>query len=300
VSAHAHVARTRDGSRLRAALALLVAFMAVEVVVGVLARSLALWADASHLLVDVGAIVGALWALRVASRPPTPRWTFGLRRAEILSAAANGVTLVAVAAVLAVEAIQRLVHPAHVHGGPMVVVAAIGVVVNLGAAAVLRGGARGSLNVRGAYLHVLSDLAGLFATAVAGVVILETGFDRADPLASLVVVAVVLVAAARLLRASGHVLLEGTPEAVDLAEVRRHLEALPEVLAVHDLHAWVVTSDLPAVTAHVVVADDALTGAAGPLLDRIQACLSHHFDVAHSTFQLESVAHLDHERELHE
>jgi cobalt-zinc-cadmium efflux system protein len=286
---------------LRIALTLVTTFIVVEVVVGVVARSLALWADAGHLLVDAGALAGALWAMRVAARPATTRWTFGLKRAEILAAAANGVTLLVVGVVLAVEAVQRLVHPAQVRGGAMVAVAIAGVAVNVSAAAVLAKGSARSMNVRAAYLHVLTDLFGLLATAVAGVVILATGWNRADPLASLAVVAIVLLAAWRLLRTSGHVLLEGTPEAVDLDEVRRHLEALDEVVAVHDLHAWVVTSDQPAVTAHVVVSDACLAdGSAGPLLDRIQACLSSHFDVAHSTFQLEALRHLDHEHGLHD
>ena len=293
--------RARDASRLRIALALVVTFMAVEIVVGAFARSLALWADAGHLLVDAGAIGGSLWALHVAVRPPTARWTFGLRRAEILAAAANGVALLVVGAVLLVEAVQRLVHPASVRGGAMVVVAAVGVVVNVVAAAVLAPGSARSLNVRGAYLHVLTDVAGLVATALAGVVSLATGWNRADPVATLLVVGLVLVAAWRLLRASGHVLLEGTPEAVDLAELRRHIEALDDVVAVHDLHAWTVTSDLPAVTAHLVVADACLeAGGGGRLLDRVQACLSSHFDVAHSTFQLEAAGHLDHEPRLHD
>jgi len=298
----AHVHRPPDDARrLRVALALVTAFIGVEIVVGVVARSLALWADAGHLLVDAGALVGALWAMRVAARPATTRWTFGLKRAEILAAAANGVTLLVVGVVLAVEAIQRLVHPAHVRGGAMVAVAIAGVAVNLAAAAVLAKGSARSINVRAAYLHVLTDLFGLLATAVAGAVILATGWDRADPLASLAVVAVVLLAAWRLLRSSGHVLLEGTPEAVDLDEVRRHIEELDEVVAVHDLHAWVVTSDQPAVTAHVVVSDACMAdGSAARLLDRIQACLSSHFDVAHSTFQIEALRHLDHERGLHD
>jgi cobalt-zinc-cadmium efflux system protein len=297
---HSHP-RHDDARRLRIALALVSTFIVVEVVVGILARSLALWADAGHLLVDAGALLGALWALRVAARPPTIRWTFGLKRAEILAAAANGVTLLVVGVVLAVAAVQRLIHPAHVRGGAMVVVAVAGVVVNFAAAAVLARGSARSMNVRAAYLHVLTDLLGLAATGVAGVVILATGWDRADPIASLAVVGVVLVTASRLLRSSGHVLLEGTPDAVDLDEVRRHIEGLEEVIAVHDLHAWTVTSDQPAVTAHVVVTDACIERrSTGQLLDKIQACLSSHFDVAHSTFQIEAIRHLDHERGLHE
>jgi len=297
---HTHP-RTDDARRLRIALALVAALIAAEVVAGIFARSLALWADAGHLLVDAGALAGALWALRVASRPPSTKWTFGLKRAEILAAAANGVTLLVVGVVLSITAFQRLVHPQHVRGGALVVVALAGAVVNLAAAGVLAKGAARSVNLRAAYVHVLTDLVGLVATAVAGAVILWSGWNRADPIASLMVVAVVLVAAWRLLKTSGRVLLEGTPEAVDLDEVRRHIEELEEVVAVHDLHAWVVTSDQPAVTAHVVVTDECLAmGSTGRLLDRIQACLSSHFDVAHSTFQIEAIRHLDHERGLHE
>jgi len=297
---HVH-APSDNPRRLRIALGLVTAFIVVEIAVGIAARSLALWADAGYLLVDAGALVGALWAMRVAMRPATTTWTFGLKRAEILAAAANGVTLLVVGVVLAVEAVQRLVHPAHVRGGAMVIVAVAGVAVNLAAAAVLAKGSVRSMNVRAAYLHVLTDVFGLLATAVAGVVIVATGWNRADPLASLAVVAVVLVTAWRLLRTSGHVLLEGTPEAVDLDEVRRHLEALDEVVAVHDLHAWVVTSDQPTVTAHVVVTDACLSdGSSAQLLDRIQSCLSSHFDVVHSTFQIEALRHLDHERGLHD
>ena len=286
---------------MRVALALVATFIGVEIAVGIIARSLALWADAGHLLVDAGALAGALWAIRVAARPATTRWTFGLKRAEILAAAANGVTLLVVGVVLGVAAVQRLIHPSHVRGGAMIAVAVAGVAVNLIAAAVLVKGSARSMNVRAAYLHVLTDLFGLLATAVAGGVILATGWDRADPIASLAVVAIVLLAACRLLRTSGHVLLEGTPEAVDLDEVRRHIEALDGVLSVHDLHAWVVTSDQPAVTAHVVVTDTCLSdGSAPQLLDRVQACLSSHFDVAHSTFQIEALRHLDHEHGLHD
>lgn len=290
-----------DAGRLRVALALVTTFIGVEIAVGVVARSLALWADAGHLLVDAGALAGALWAIRVAARPATSRWTFGLKRAEILAAAANGVTLLVVGVVLGVAAVQRLIHPSHVRGGAMIAVAVAGVAVNLIAAVVLAKGSTQSMNVRAAYLHVLTDLFGLLATAVAGGVILATGWDRADPIASLAVVAIVLLAACRLLRASGRVLLEGTPEAVDLDEVRRHIEGLDGVLSVHDLHAWVVTSDQPAVTAHVVVTDACLSdGSAPQLLDRVQACLSGHFDVAHSTFQIEALRHLDHEHGLHD
>jgi len=283
------------------ALCLIVVYMAGEAVAGVFARSLALISDAGHMLTDVGALAGAIWAIDLARRPSTPTWSYGLKRAEILAAAANGVTLLVVGVLLLVEAIQRLVHPEHVRGALMLVVASVGVVVNLAATSVLAKGNHRSLNVRGAFRHVLTDLYGIGATAVAAVLILATGWDRADPIASLVVVALVLGAAWGLLRASGLILLEGTPEKVNLDEVREHLLELPEVVAVHDLHAWTLTSDLPALTAHVVVTDLCLNnGSVSVVLDRLQECLAAHFDVEHSTFQFEPASHVDHELMTHE
>jgi cobalt-zinc-cadmium efflux system protein len=183
----------------------------------------------------------------------------------------------------------------------MLVVAGIGVVANVAATAVLATGNRRSLNVRGAFQHILTDLYGIVATAVAGGVILATGWERADAVATIVVVTLVLRAGWSLLLASGHILLEGTPESVDLDDVRRHLHELPEVVGVHDLHAWTLTSDLPALTAHVVVSDACLhDGSAALVLDRLQRCLADHFDVAHSTFQLEAAGHVDHEVHTHE
>jgi cobalt-zinc-cadmium efflux system protein len=286
---------------LRIALGLIVAYMVVEVVVSVLSHSLALLADAGHMLTDAGAIAGSIWALHLAARPSSPVWSYGLKRAEILAAAANGVTLLVVGVLVGAEAIRRLVHPRHVHGVPMLVVALIGVAVNLGATAVLARANRRSLNVEGAFQHILTDLYGFIGTALAAVVIITAGWDRADPIASLVVVALILRAAWLLLKASGHILLEGTPATVDLDEVRRHLQELPEVIAVHDLHAWVLTSELPALTAHVVVTDACLAdGSAGIVLDRLQQCLADHFDVEHSTFQLEAASHAAHEPGTHD
>lgn len=283
------------------ALMLIAAYMVVEVVVSVIASSLALLADAAHLLTDAGALAGSMWALRLAGRPASPVWSYGLRRAEILAAAANGVSLLVVGALVGAEAIRRLVHPYHVEGVPMLVVALIGVAVNLAATAALARADRRSLNVEGAFLHLLTDLYAFLATAAAAGVILGTGWDRADPVASLVVAAVVLRTAWRLLRPSGHILLEGTPESVDLEEVRRHLQGLPGVVAVHDLHAWALTSDLPALSAHVVVNERSLPGGgAGALLDELQRCLASHFDVEHSTFQLEAATHAEHEPGTHE
>jgi cobalt-zinc-cadmium efflux system protein len=297
-----HEAPTGADSRyLLVALGLIVVYMLIEVVVAFVANSLALLADAGHMLTDAGALAGAMWAIRLAARPSTRTMSFGLKRAEILAAAANGVTLVAVGGVLLVEAVQHLVHPSHVTGGLMVVVAGIGIVINVAATWVLAHTNRRSLNMQGAFQHILTDLYGIGATAAAGAVILATGWDRADPIATLCVVVLVLRAAWGLLRASGHILLEGTPESVDLDEVRRHLHELPEVLSVHDLHAWTLTSDLPVLSAHVVVTDSCLEdGSSGMVLDHMQRCLSDHFDVEHSTFQLEAAHHLEHEGPTHD
>jgi cobalt-zinc-cadmium efflux system protein len=227
--------------------------------------------------------------------------TFGLKRAEILSAAANGVVLAAAAVLVAVTAIERLIHPIAVDGATMVTVAAAGIGVNLAAVILVAGADRSKLNIAGSFAHLTTDLWAFVGSAAAGVAIMASGFRRADPIASLLVVALMASAAWGLLRASGRVLLEGAPEHVDLDSVRAHLLELPDVTAVHDLHAWVVTSDLPALSAHVVVSDDCFeAGRAPKLLDALQACLSGHFDVEHSTFQLEPVGHSDHETEPHD
>ena len=217
------ISSSADRRYLFVALCLILAYMVGEAVAGVLARSLALLSDAGHMLADAGALAGAIWAIDLARRPSTPTWSYGLKRAEILAAAANGVTLLVVGVVLLVEAVQRLVHPAQVRAVPMLIVACVGVVVNVAATAVLAKGNRRSLNMRGAFQHILTDLYAIGATALAAVVILASGWDRADPIASLVVVVLVLRAAWGLLRASGLILLEGTPERVDLEDVRRHL-----------------------------------------------------------------------------
>ena len=282
------------------ALILLAAFMLAEVIVAFVAGSLALLADAGHMLADVGAIAGALWAIRLAARPPAGAWTFGWQRAEILSAAANGNTLLVVAGIVTVQAIIRLTHPPHVDGAPVLAVALAGIAVNIAAAWVLAQANRSSLNVEGAFRHVLTDLYGFLGTAAAAVIILTTGYVRADSIASLLVVLLMVTAAWALLRDSGRILLEAAPEHIDLDDVRAHLLATTHVRDVHDLHAWTVTSSLPALSAHVIVDDSCFTNGQAPqLLDRLQACLAGHFDVEHSTFQLEAAAHAGHEPGAH-
>jgi cobalt-zinc-cadmium efflux system protein len=217
-----------------------------------------------------------------------------------MSAAVNGVTLLVVAALVTVEAVRRLVHPAGVAGGPIVVVAAVGLAVNVVAGLVLSGADRRSLNVAGAVAHIATDAYAFAATLVAGVIVLTTGATRADPAASLVVVALMLRAAWRLLRESGTVLLEAAPAHVDVADLRGHLLEAPHVVDVHDLHVWTVGTALPAVSAHVVVSDDCFRDGRAPrVLDELQGCLAGHFDVEHSTFQLEPGTHAEHEPGTH-
>lgn len=289
-----------DTRYLRIALALIVGFMVVEVVVAVLAESLALFSDAGHMLSDAGALAASLWAIRLAARPAAGSWTFGWKRAEILSAAANGLTLLVVSGVVTFEAVRRLLDPPSVEGGPVLAVALLGVVVNIVAAWVLAKANRSSLNVKGAVQHILTDLYGFIATVVAAVIILLTGFTRADSLASLIVVALMVHAAWGLLRDSGRILLEAAPDHIDLTDLRTHLTSNHHVRDVHDLHVWTVTSNLPALSAHVVVDDGCFhDGHVTQLLDEMQACLVGHFDVEHSTFQFESVAHAAHEHETH-
>jgi cobalt-zinc-cadmium efflux system protein len=295
MSAHDHAGHSHSASSdadrryLWAALVLLLAFMVGEVIVAFTAHSLVLLSDAGHMLSDVGALAGSLWAIRLAARPARDQWTFGWKRAEILSAAVNGITLLVVSGLVTVEAIRRLVHPPQPNGGPILAVALIGVAVNLLAAWVLARANRSSLNVEGAYRHILTDLYGFLGTVVAAVVILATDFHRADAIASLVVVALMLHAAWELLRDSSRILLEAAPEGIDLDELRRHILETEHVRDVHDLHIWTLTSNLPTLSAHVVP----------QLLDRLQGCLGDHFDVEHSTFQLEPLSHGGHEPGMH-
>jgi len=289
-----------DRRYLLIALGLLAAFMLAEVTVAVVSGSLALLSDAGHMLSDVGAIAAALWAIRLAARPAAGAWTFGWKRAEILSAAGNGITLLVVSGIVAVEAVNRLIHPPAVDGGPVVTVAAIGIAVNIAAAGVLARANRSSLNIAGAFRHVLTDLYGFIGTVAAGIIILATGLTQADAIASLIVVGLMLKAAWELLAASGRILLEAAPETMDLDDVRAHLLATDHVRGLHDLHAWTVTSSLPALSAHIVIDDACFTDGCAPrLLDQLQACLAGHFDVEHSTFQLEAAAHADHEPGTH-
>ena len=285
--AHAHHHHPRpaaDSRRLLLALLLILGFMAVEVVVGLLASSLALLSDAAHMLTDAAAIALALLAARLAQRPAVGGFTFGLRRAEILSAQLNGATLVALAAVIVFEGIRRLIDPPAVEGAPVLVVAIAGIAVNLGATAILAGAERRSLNVEGAFQHVLTDLFAFVATAIAALVVIATGFSRADGIAALLVAALMLRSGYMLLRDSGRVLLEAAPRDLDPEEIGRTLAAQPHVVEVHDLHVWEVTSGFPALSAHVTVRSGCDTQSHRRQLAEL---LHDRFAIEHSTLQVE-------------
>ena len=299
--AHASPAATgRDVRYLMWALGLIATFLVVEVIAAIVGRSLALLADAGHMLTDVAALGMSAWAVRLARRPSQGRWTFGLQRAEILSAAVNGVTLVAIALLIAVEAVQRLVTPHHVRGDLVLAVAIVGAIVNLIVTWVLAKADRTSLNIRGAYLHILTDLLAFIATAIAGLIIVLTKWERADAVASLFVVALMVRTAWGLLRDAGTILLQASPDSLDLNHVRTHLSEVDHVLEIQDLHAWTVTSGQTTLSAHVVVEDHCFdSGHAPQILDALQSCVSEHFNVEHATFQLEPATHVSHEEGLH-
>jgi cobalt-zinc-cadmium efflux system protein len=283
--AHAHT-RDTDTRRLWLAFALIASFMAVEVVVGIIVSSLALLSDAAHMLTDAGAIALAILAARLARRPASGGFTFGMRRAEILSAQVNGATLLALAAVIVLEGVRRLISPPDVEGSAVLIVALAGIVVNVAATMVLAGADRSSLNVEGAFQHVLTDLFAFIATAVAGAVILTTGFARADGIAALIVAALMLRSGVGLLLDSGRVLLEAAPRDIDPQEVGRALAAQPHVVEVHDLHVWEVTSGFPAMSAHVVVQPGCDTQSHRR---RLAELLAAEFGIEHSTLQVEAL-----------
>jgi cobalt-zinc-cadmium efflux system protein len=284
---HSHVpSGTADARRLWIALTLILGFMAVEVAVGILASSLALLSDAAHMLTDAGAIALAILAARLARRPAGGGFTFGMRRAEILSAQLNGATLLALAAVIVLEGIRRLVSPPDVEGAAVVVVALAGIAVNLAATMTLAGADRRSLNVEGAFQHVLTDLFAFIATAVAGLVVVVTGFSRADGIAALFVAALMIRSGVGLLRESGRVLLEAAPRGLDPEEIGRALAAASHVVEVHDLHVWEVTSGFPALSAHVVVQAGCDTQTHRR---KLAALLAGRFGIEHSTLQVEEL-----------
>ena len=285
--AHEHEHATGAETEIRPlvlALGLILAFMAAEVAVAIVAGSLALLSDAAHMLVDAAALGISVWAARLALRPPGGRMTFGFRRAEILSAQANGITLLVLGAAIVVEGVRRLVSPPEVRGGLVLATACAGVVVNVLALRQVARANRASLNVEGSYRHLLTDLYAFAGTAAAGLVVWTTGFERADPIASLLVAGSMLAAAWPLLRRSGTILLEAAPEGLLPDEIGSALRDHAGVADVHDLHVWEIGSGFPALSAHVLVGREEDCHA---IRRELEGMLHERFGVDHTTLQVE-------------
>ncbi|GAA2907585.1 cation diffusion facilitator family transporter [Streptomyces mexicanus] len=300
---HAHgaggTAAAAHRGTLRVALAITLTVMVVEIAGGVLADSLALVADAAHMATDALGLGMALLAIHFANRPPTRNRTFGYARAEILAALANCLLLLGVGGYVLYEAIERFLTPAGTDGGLMIWFGLFGLVANSVSLSLLMRGQKESLNVRGAFLEVASDALGSLAVMISAAVILLTGWQAADPIASLAIGLLIVPRTVKLLRETLDVLLEAAPKNVDMAEVRAHILALDGVEDVHDLHAWTITSGLPVLSAHVVVSSEVLSAVGHEkLLHELQGCLGDHFDVEHCTFQLEPGGHAEHEAGL--
>jgi cobalt-zinc-cadmium efflux system protein len=273
-----------DARRLGTALALIVALMVAEVVAGIVGNSLALLSDAGHMLTDAVALALALAALRLAARPPEGSFTYGMKRGEILSAHVNGVTLLLLGVLIVYEGVRRLIDPPEVEGALVLVVAVAGIAVNVWAARLLAGAERRSLNVEGAFRHVLTDLFAFVATAIAGALILLWGLERADGVASLLIAALMLWASYGLLRESGRIFMEAAPPGLDPIVIGETLAAEEGVVEVHDLHVWEVTSGMPAISAHMIVGRDVDCHQARWRAARL---LADRFGVEHSTLQVE-------------
>jgi cobalt-zinc-cadmium efflux system protein len=282
---HGHgLTASSDSRYIAIALGLIVSFLVFEVIMAFVGHSLALLADAGHMLTDAGALGASLLAVRLARRPAAGVWTFGFKRAEVLSAQANGITLLVVSALVGFEAISRLIHPLAVTGGIVVTVAAVGVAVNVAATWVIARASRDSINVRGAFAHIVTDLYAFIGTLIAGIVIITTGFNRADSIASLIVVALMLHAAWGLLRETGRILLEAAPEGYAPSEIVTAITSQPGVASVHDVHVWLITSGFPALSAHVLVRPPANCHQVRRELERL---LCEHFGLDHTTLQVD-------------
>jgi cobalt-zinc-cadmium efflux system protein len=286
-------------TRLRIALGITLTMTAVQLAGGLLADSLALLADAGHMATDALGLGMALLAIHFANRPATERRTYGFARAEILAALGNCVLLLGVGGYILLEAVRRFLSPAGTDGGLTLLFGVIGLAANAGALAVLLRGQRESLNVRGAFLEVLADALGSLAVIVSAVTVMLTGWEAADPIASLLIGLMIVPRTVRLAREALDVLLEAAPRDVDLAEVREHIRSVDGVEDLHDLHVWTITSGMPVLSVHVVVSREALNAKGHErILHELQGCLGAHFDVEHCTFQLEPYGHAAHEAGL--
>jgi cobalt-zinc-cadmium efflux system protein len=308
-SGHSHehslgAGRTVTGSYRRALTVVLLISLGIavaEVVGAILTGALVLFADAAHMAADAAGVGLSLLAAWFASRPATERRTFGYARAEILAAMANALLLLAMAGVIFVAAARRLASPPSVSSGLLIGFGVGALIANSCSLLVLRHGQAESLNVRGAFLEVAADTLGAAAVVITGIIISTTGFTLADPIASIAVGALILPRTWRLLAEAVDILLEASPKGIDLDDIRQHMCRLPGICEVHDLHVWTITSGLPVFSAHVVVDPEVIErGRSAIILDQLQDCLRGHFDVEHSTFQLEPAGHADHERPMHE
>jgi len=285
---HRQTAAARSRGRLTATLALTCGFLLVEVAGALWSGSLALLADAAHMLADAGGLALALFAIWIAGRPPTPAKTYGYYRAEILAALVNAVALLVVAGGILFETYRRLLMPPSILGGPMLSVAVVGLVVNLACAGLLHGAAETSLNVRAAYLEVLGDALSSFGVVVDGALVVVTGWTLADPLVSGAIALVIVPRTWRLLRQAVNVLLEGTPAHLNLAEIEEAMRSVSGVRRVHDLHVWTLTSEMDVATAHLVVSSpDHSHG----VLDRARVLLADRHGITHATLQVEPADH---------
>ncbi|GAB3570311.1 cation diffusion facilitator family transporter [Arthrobacter alkaliphilus] len=297
---HGITATGKHRKRLVAVLAITLGVVLVQVAGAVVSGSLALLADAGHMLSDAAGVFIALLAAWIAARPASDQRTYGYQRAEVLAALANALILIVISVVIFIEAIRRFGETPEIRTDVMLFAAFVGAAANFVSLLILRGAQKESLNVRGAYLEVLGDLLGSFAVIVAAVVIMATDFRAADPIASILISLMILPRAWHLLRDVVDVLLEASPKGVEVQMIREHILSVEGVVAVHDIHIWTITSGVPVFSAHVVVEDRILdaTGA-DRLLDQLGSCLGSHFDTEHCTFQLEPAGHSAHETHQH-
>jgi cobalt-zinc-cadmium efflux system protein len=301
---HSHgISATGTGKhrkRLIAVLSITLAVVLIQVIGAVISGALALLADAGHMLSDAAGVFIALLAAWIATRPASDQRTYGYQRAEVLAALANALVLIVISVVIFTEAIRRIGSAPDVQTDVMFWAAVLGAVANLVSLLILRGAQKESLNVRGAYLEVLGDLLGSFAVIIAAVVIMVTGFQTADTIASMLIAVMILPRAWHLLRDVVDVLLEATPKGVEVQMIREHILSVEGVVSVHDIHIWTITSGVPVFSAHVVVEDDVLSArGADQVLDKLGTCLGSHFDTEHCTFQLEPESHSEHESRQH-
>jgi cobalt-zinc-cadmium efflux system protein len=290
----------RHRNRLIAVLGITLAVVLIQIVGGIVSGSLALLADAGHMLSDAAGVFIALLAAWIAARPASDLRTYGYQRAEVLAALANALVLIVISVVIFIEAIRRWGAEPELQTDVMLYAAIVGAAANLISLLILRGAQKESLNVRGAYLEVLGDLLGSFAVIAAALTIMFTGLQAADTIASIIIAIMILPRAWHLLRDVVDVLLEASPKGVEVQMIREHILSVPGVVAVHDIHIWTITSGVPVFSAHVVVEDDLLSArGADQVLDKLTTCLGSHFDTEHCTFQLEPASHAEHESRQH-